>query len=162
MDSHGDNSEGAAPAAALTLSGDTLYGTAEYGGSFADGTVFSINTNGSGFTVLHDFGAVGDGSAPQAGLTLSSNVLYGTTSGGTLFSLPLPSVSAPQLAIALSGGGVVLSWLATPAGFILQSTTNLAPPILWNAVSPGGTLVGGQFVVTNGLSAGSQFYRLAQ
>lgn len=75
----------------LVLSGDTLYGTASYGGTNGNGTVFSINTSGSNFTVLHEFSASqgallpmtnSDGTNPKATLLLSGNILYGTTSGG--------------------------------------------------------------------------------
>src|ERR1039457_1227975 len=44
------NSDGADPFAGLILSGNTLYGTATYGGSSGYGTVFAINTNGTGVT----------------------------------------------------------------------------------------------------------------
>ena len=49
------NGDGASPYAGLILSGNTLYGTASAGGSFAAGTVFSVNTGGTGFTVLRYF-----------------------------------------------------------------------------------------------------------
>src|SRR5258706_15955235 len=53
------NSDGANPVAGLitNLSGSTLYGTAAYGGSSGDGTVFAVNTDGTGFTNLHSFAA---------------------------------------------------------------------------------------------------------
>ncbi len=51
----GPNRDGANPRGALTLSSHTLYGTANFGGSGGGGTVFRINTNGAGFTVLHSF-----------------------------------------------------------------------------------------------------------
>src|SRR5450756_1375931 len=50
------NSDGAYPFAGLTLSGDTLYGTAS-GGSSSNGSVFAVNTAGTGFTNLHGFTA---------------------------------------------------------------------------------------------------------
>src|SRR5438876_10458 len=50
-------SDGAIPVAGLILSGATLYGTAYYGGSSGSGTVFKVNTNGTGFTTLHSFTA---------------------------------------------------------------------------------------------------------
>ena len=67
--------------AGLILSGKTLYGAADSGGSGGNGTVFSLNTNGTGFTVLHSFTALAsetnsDGAAPAAGLILSDNTLY--------------------------------------------------------------------------------------
>jgi uncharacterized repeat protein (TIGR03803 family) len=67
--------------AALILSGNTLYGTQRIGGS-GNGTVFAINTDGSGFTNLHSFTGVSDGANPLGGLILSSNTLYGATGGG--------------------------------------------------------------------------------
>jgi uncharacterized repeat protein (TIGR03803 family) len=75
------NSDGARPNS-LALDGNTLYGTTEYGGSFAAGTVFRLNTDGTGFTILHNFTGSGDGGDPGAGLVLSGNTLYGATSGG--------------------------------------------------------------------------------
>jgi uncharacterized repeat protein (TIGR03803 family) len=86
------NGDGANPYARLVLSGNTLYGTAVYGGRSGNGTIFAINTDGTGFTNLHSFTVMSgsfptknsDGAYPYAGLILSSNTLYGTTeSGGT-------------------------------------------------------------------------------
>jgi uncharacterized repeat protein (TIGR03803 family) len=76
-----NDSEGANPRAAFVLSGGILYGTASSGGDSGDGTVFAVNTNGSGFTVVHTFTG-GDGAIPLGGLILSGNTLYGTASGG--------------------------------------------------------------------------------
>jgi uncharacterized repeat protein (TIGR03803 family) len=87
-----NGADGAAPCPDLILSGNTLYGTAYNGGTNANGTVFSLNTNGFGFTVLHSFAATSgkangyyvinsDGAQPM-GLVLSGNTLYGTTEQG--------------------------------------------------------------------------------
>jgi uncharacterized repeat protein (TIGR03803 family) len=90
--SNSTNSDGAIPAATLIFSGDTLYGTAHTGGSSGNGTVFAVNTNGTGFTNLHNFTAGSgsfpnvtnsDGANPTAGLILWGNTLYGTTVGGS-------------------------------------------------------------------------------
>lgn len=109
------NSDGAGPSG-LILSGNTLYGTASSGGSFSYGTVFALNTDGRGFTVLHSFtmGVLyngsytnSDGASPLAPLMLSGNTLYGVTgaggssSQGTVFSLSLP-VTPPQLTLTAS------------------------------------------------------------
>src|SRR6266568_5655837 len=51
------NSDGAGPNARLILSGNTLYGTANGGGSSGNGTVFALNTDGTEFTTLHAFTA---------------------------------------------------------------------------------------------------------
>jgi uncharacterized repeat protein (TIGR03803 family) len=75
--------DGALPQAGLTLSGNTLYGTTSYGGSNSDGTIFRINTDGSGYTNLYSFGTINnDGLDSEAALLLISNSLYGTTPGG--------------------------------------------------------------------------------
>ncbi len=91
------------PISLVTNSGSTvegtLYGTTYAGGSGGDGTVFSVNTDGSGFTILHDFDGTNDGASPEAGLLLTNNnygentYLFGTTStsgefgAGTLFGI---------------------------------------------------------------------------
>ena len=75
------SSDGAGPYAGLIRSGKTLYGTAQQGGTWYDGTLFAVNTDGAGFTNLHSF-AGGDGAIPNGGLILSGNTLYGTAAGG--------------------------------------------------------------------------------
>src|SRR5438552_18727988 len=69
------NTDGANPEAGLVLSGNTLYGTAYSGGSLGVGTVFKVNTDGTGFTNLHSFTEAtyplytnGDGAYPEGGL----------------------------------------------------------------------------------------------
>src|SRR5207302_1852536 len=78
---YGTNSDGAYPYAGLILSGDSLYGMAQTGGSSGKGTVFEFNTNGTSFTTLHSFTGL-DGNYPTAGLILSGNTLYGTAQQG--------------------------------------------------------------------------------
>jgi uncharacterized repeat protein (TIGR03803 family) len=92
------NGDGLSPCGGLILSGDTLYGTTGGGGSSGKGTVFKVNTNGTGFMTLHSFTALSngtncDGGHPEDGLILSGNTLYGTASeggasgGGTVFAV---------------------------------------------------------------------------
>jgi uncharacterized repeat protein (TIGR03803 family) len=52
---HNTNSDGAGPYGVLTLSGNTLYGTAQNGGTSGNGLAFAVNSDGTGFTNLHDF-----------------------------------------------------------------------------------------------------------
>jgi len=180
------NSDGANPSAGLILSGNTLYGTAYWGGSSGVGTVFAVQTNGTGFTNLHSFTATSgtlstnsDGANPLAGLILSGNTMYGSaTAGGmygtanfsgslgngTVFSLALGSVSAPAptLTIVPSGANVVLTWPTNAAGFTLQSATNLVSPVIWTNVSPGVVVVNAQYAMTNPVSGTNKFYRLSQ
>lgn len=79
------NTEGACPYGRLIISGSTLYGTTLGGitGPYSSGTVYRLNTDGSGFTNIHYFGgAPGDGAYSRAGVVLSGNTLYGTTTSG--------------------------------------------------------------------------------
>ena len=88
-------SQGSAdPLGSLVSDGSTLYGTASYYGANYSGTVFSLETDGSGYIDLHSFAAyTGDGMVPRAGLISVGSTLYGTTflggsvGGGTVFSL---------------------------------------------------------------------------
>src|SRR5258707_3059860 len=59
------NSDGAYPFAGLITnsSGNILYGTTAYGGSSGNGTVFAVNTDGTGFTNLHNFMATSTNSS---------------------------------------------------------------------------------------------------
>jgi uncharacterized repeat protein (TIGR03803 family) len=68
----------------IEASDGRLYGTTFNGGSNDFGTVFGMNKDRSGFTVLHHFSGVnGDGSHPQAALLQGSDgALYGTTAQG--------------------------------------------------------------------------------
>ncbi|HEV3092436.1 MAG TPA: choice-of-anchor tandem repeat GloVer-containing protein [Candidatus Cybelea sp.] len=75
--------DGANPMASLIDVDGTLYGTTYGGGTYGDGTVFSLTTSGTE-SVLHSFGVAGDGANPRAALVAIGKWLYGTTvAGGT-------------------------------------------------------------------------------
>jgi len=76
----------------LVLGGNTLYGTTQAGGTGGAGTIFSIHTDGTGYTNFYNFDFTGPdggdptgsgGGTPYGGLILSGNTLYGTTSMGS-------------------------------------------------------------------------------
>jgi uncharacterized repeat protein (TIGR03803 family) len=59
-----------------------LLGTTSQGGGFNGGNVFMIDPSGN-YTVLHNFGAPGDGQWPYGGLAIDANGnIYGTTVAG--------------------------------------------------------------------------------
>jgi len=153
------NSEGAYPSTGLILWGNTLYGTADEGGSSGYGTVFAVHTDGTGFTNLYSFTEGSDGAYPYAGLLLSGNTLYGTASyggsseSGTVFSILLPT----QLTITSIGANVILTWTNPAPGFTLQSTTNLRSSAVWTANSRPPVVVNGRNVVTNPISGTPRF-----
>ena len=86
---------GGYPYGGLTQGTDgVLYGTTAFGGVRDNGTVFKLNPDGTGFTVLHDFDYSTSGAYPQSVLTQGTDgALYGTASfggvgdGGTVFKL---------------------------------------------------------------------------
>ncbi|MDD5571154.1 MAG: T9SS type A sorting domain-containing protein [Bacteroidales bacterium] len=66
----------------LVLSGSTLYGMANSGGTNGYGVIYKINTDGSGFAKILDFDSINNGSYPCGDLFLSGTILYGMTAGG--------------------------------------------------------------------------------
>jgi uncharacterized repeat protein (TIGR03803 family) len=81
----GGAADGSGPSfSAPVVSGGVIYGMTANGGTAGLGVIFRMNTDGTGFTVLHSFAATGDGYDPAGGLTLVGNTLYGMTNqGGT-------------------------------------------------------------------------------
>lgn len=78
------NSDGGYPFTGLAIdSSGHLYGTAYSGGTNHYGTLFLMNTSGSGFTTLHSFAAGSDGAGPMSRLTVRPDgTLWGSTSAG--------------------------------------------------------------------------------
>jgi uncharacterized repeat protein (TIGR03803 family) len=133
-----DGSDGISPSTSLTISGSTLYGVTASGGQYYNGTIFKINTDGTGYSVLHHFNGT-NGVNPNGQLALSGTTLYGITSGGganslgTLFSIEVDgsafavlkdfdaSAYSPIGALTFSGGklyGVVQAGGSSGYGMI--------------------------------------------
>lgn len=77
--SFGAPTDSGEPFAGLAISGSTLYGTTSFGGASTYGTVYRLNTDGTGYQKLVDFNA-NNGAYPYAGVTISGTKLYGATS----------------------------------------------------------------------------------
>jgi uncharacterized repeat protein (TIGR03803 family) len=169
------NSDGINPIKGLTLKGSRLYGSALSGGSFNEGTVFALNTDGSNFETLHSFTPThssvftnSDGAAPYGRVALIGSTLYGITDqggvagNGTVFSITLPASAPPKLSIkSIDGARVVLTWPVSFSGFALESTARLSPA-QWNDVTPDPVIINGQNTVTNAVTENPGFYRLRQ
>jgi uncharacterized repeat protein (TIGR03803 family) len=92
--------DGQNPFGSLMLNGGVLYGTTRLGGNAGLGTVFQINTDGTGYARLHNFlGGTADGANPIDDVILvagTPNTLYGMTeaggkcNNGVIFSIALP------------------------------------------------------------------------
>ena len=113
----GGAGDGTYPFSGLAKVKGMLYGTTFYGGasscsSFGCGTVYAISTSGTE-SVLHSFGARGDGVNPQGGLINVKGTLYGTTldgyyssaPGGTIFSITTSGTETVLYSFKASGDG---------------------------------------------------------
>jgi len=145
--------------AGVILSGNTLYGEAMEGGAGGSGTIFSVPINGNGttgaVTTLATFNGT-NGSAPQGGLILSGNTLYGTTqiggsgsSYGTVFSVPKTGGSITTLA-TFDGN----YYGSRPQGLILSGNT------LYGVANKGGAF--GNGTVFSVSTTGTNFKLLAE
>jgi hypothetical protein len=119
------------------------------------------------------------GFAPAAGDTF--NVLTTSGSSGVFGSLNLPALQAngvwnenygatvtslivnhgrPRLGISLTGG-FNISWSTNAdIGFVLQSTTNLTPPIIWQDVTNKPQTIGNQNVLALPMSNNAAYFQL--
>ena len=156
--------DGRYPNAALVQSPDgTLYGATSEGGSTTAvdgdgyGTVFKINTNGSGYAILHNFNPAvgGDGKYPWPSLVIGNNgAFYGTCAGGG-------SGTAPN---ANYGAGVVFKFNPDGSGYTILYNFGSTSADGYNPRSP---LVraadGGLFGTTpfGGAMNGGVLFRLA-
>lgn len=136
-----EGQDGESPQAGLILAGNTLYGTALSGGSEGAGVVFSINTNGSSFSLVHDFQGP-DGVFPMGDLTLSGNTLFGMTQVNNIFRVNTDG----------SGFASLLTLQANPDGSALEGTLAISGNTIYGAadldgVSGNGTIFS---VNTNG------------
>jgi uncharacterized repeat protein (TIGR03803 family) len=167
----GTNSDGAYPNGELIASGNTLYGTTVDGGSWGEGTMFRINTNGTGFTNLFNFtdaytGIPDSASTTRSGMTLLGDTFYGTesylyfyqgTNGtfggmswGDVFALTLLNPIPIPLNLQADGGNVVLTW-GNPA-FSLQAAPTVSG--VWTNVP------GAASPCTNAMTGPQMFFRL--
>ncbi|MBV5332649.1 hypothetical protein JZU54_03605, partial [bacterium] len=136
-------SAGSVPGSSLTLLGDVLYGLTTFGGSKNYGTVFKINTDGTGYAVLYNFrGAPWDGSHPQSSLLFSGGMLYGltpfggTNGFGTLFQI---STNGTGYATLYNFTGTVTNG-ANPYGSLTFSDGTLYGMTTYGGSSNAGTL----------------------
>lgn len=93
----GATNDGYYPLGGMVLTNNVLYGTTYEGGLYNKGTVFSIDTDGSNFEVIHSFDLT-NGEEPESPMVLVGNRLYGITywgganpdnAGGVLYGLNL-------------------------------------------------------------------------
>jgi uncharacterized repeat protein (TIGR03803 family) len=156
--------DGAQPWSPPVLSGATLYGTTSSGGvtnkdfPFGAGTIFKIQTDGSGYTILKAFTGGGDGAIPDSGaLLLSGTTFYGTTHAGGLTN-----------AANISGAGMVFKLNTDGSGYSVLKSLNpdtdgacpaYAPLVLADGTLYGTTWEGNLFKVQPDGSGFAVLYR---
>ena len=126
------------PSGRLVEYGGKLYGIASYNeGGVGNGAVFSIDTSGNNFTIVHDFDGPydldGTGRIPKGTLVVSNDRLWGTTfrggreDQGVIFSIDLKTGAAKKISEFVDGNG------SLPNGNLLEYEDQL-----WGLASDGG------------------------
>ena len=127
--------DGAIPQGGMVTDGSRIYGVAAEGGQFISGILYSMNTDGSSYTVLHEFGNAADGDSPVGGLALDGGTLYGVTRGGgaagngTVFSIKTNG----------TGYAVLYPFLGAPDGSVPQGPPVVAGGVIYGLTDEGGT-----------------------
>jgi uncharacterized repeat protein (TIGR03803 family) len=142
--------DGRQPGGVLLEGADgALYGTTMYGGSANQGTIFKIDKDGTGFSVLHHFAATAsDGSVPQAGLIqCSDRLLYGTTSEGgkdgnfgTVFRIATNGTGYEVLHRFEDGGILQFNEGRNPMAPLLEGSDGMLYGTLSSGVESGGSV----------------------
>jgi uncharacterized repeat protein (TIGR03803 family) len=159
------------PSAVVQGPDGALYGTTQYGGitnsvyTNGMGTVFKINTDGSGYTEFYNFSGE-DGRQPKSSLLFGSDgTLYGTTGyggffdQGTVFKLSnTPTESVALIDYYPTSGALAFTFSAAPArALVFQFSADLGKADGWRTVTTLQTDAFGLAHVTD--SSGGGFYR---
>jgi uncharacterized repeat protein (TIGR03803 family) len=135
----GSGSDGLMPRGSLTSDGSTIYGTTAFGGTAGSGTVFKMNSDGSGYQILHNFAGDANGGILFSGVTVSGSTVYGTTHGGGIGGQ------------GFNGDGTVFKLNSDGTGF--QVLHSFAGP---DGMTPSGSLVvSGSMVFGTATSGGA-------
>ena len=117
-----------------------------------------VNWNKDALTGYFDAAATSADGTILASTDVARDQIY--TFGEPLAIVPH---TLPVLSAALAGNQLSLTWgISNSAGFLLFSTTNLAPPATWSQVTNLPTLGTDQIQVTLPCLLPSQFFRLTQ
>lgn len=140
-----DASEGTQPKNGFILSGETLYGFTTRGGSSGFGSLFSVTTNGTGFTNLHSFKFATNDVIYPNGLILSGDTLYGTANNNVT-TIPHAGGAVFEVKTNGTGFGLVYSFSSTSGVFPFATNSDGANPadlIFSEGVLYGTTIFGG-------------------
>jgi hypothetical protein len=141
------------PRSGLAINGNTIYATS-LGFDAYGGTVFQVNTDGTGYTNLTSFNSPGD-PGTLSGVTFLGGSLYctslsgGANNNGTVFALGLSPAPVP-LNLKLAGNAVILSWNAPSLSLYAAPVVTGPFTIISGATSP----------YTNIISGAQRFFQL--
>ena len=133
-------------------------------------TLRKISASGTNWVVSTVAGLSGsagnaDGTGPAAqfyfpaGVALdSAGYLYLADSANN--AIRTTRVVPPLLQFFVAANQLVLTWPASPAGFVLETAGTLSPGALWTPLTNGITKAGDNLVLTNNLTGTAAFYRL--
>jgi uncharacterized repeat protein (TIGR03803 family) len=119
----------------VVITGGTMYGMTTKGGAANDGVVFSVDLDGSNFTLLHTFGVTAhDGKNPYGSLMIEGTDLYGTTANGGAFG------KGTVFHVTTSGAtyGVLHSFAGKPDGAKPIDNVILINGMLYGMTTKGG------------------------
>jgi uncharacterized repeat protein (TIGR03803 family) len=168
LDTNAFNADGYSPSIPMIFTKGILYGVVAEGGTGGTGTIFSMNEDGSGYKVLHDFSAYelpartnADGALPDSPLILANDVLYGVANeggfynSGTIFSVGIDGSDFTNLYNFSSDTNGNNSDGAYPLGALVLDSN-----VLYGVTQEGGQH--GQGTVYQINTNGSAFFALAQ
>jgi uncharacterized repeat protein (TIGR03803 family) len=115
VDTNGVNSDGVLPNS-LVLPGNTLYGTASYGGSWGNGTIFALNTDGTGFKTLYAFSLTSTGGTNSDGASPNNLILSDNNSNGNLYGTTYIGGNAYGTVFRVSTNGILTSLYSFTGG----------------------------------------------
>ncbi len=183
-----DGADGADIVTGLILSGHTLYGTANRGGTNNDGTIFSltftppasppsqpalsIHVTGGNLVITWPDTATGYAlaSATNLGSSASWSIVtnipvivngFYTVTVSTTGGQKYYSLARPALSIHVIGGNLVITWPDTVSGFTLMSSATLGSSASWSTVTNTPVIVNGFYTVTVTMTGGQMFYSLS-
>ena len=82
----------------LSVDGSTLYGTTTEGGTYNEGTLYSMNRDGSNFQILHNFESLTPGGEwPFSSLVQVAQTLYGSSNAPAAYSINKDGTNAQIL-----------------------------------------------------------------
>jgi len=117
-----------------------------------------VIAGGGGVSAGGDYALSGTVGQPTPGPLTGGD--YSLTGGFWAMASERPTPGPPRLSVSLSGTQVVISWPADAAGFVLQTTTALEPPVSWSPALETPVTVGDRQTVTVPVTGVTRFYRL--